>query len=157
MPTLSIERRHVNEQPAVFVRYTTTMNELANKIGAGLAKSAGFAKARRLEVVGRPFVRYTEMAKDHLTIEAGMPVKAVKLSEREGDVEAGTLPAGAVAVGLHAGSYDTLRETYRAIEKWAADQGIAFAGPPWELYLTDPGANPDQSTWRTEVYWPIGS
>ena len=33
--------------------------------------------------------------------------------------------------------------------------GHAVAGPPWEVYVTDPGEVPDPAAWRTEVVHPI--
>jgi AraC family transcriptional regulator len=41
------------------------------------------------------------------------------------------------------------------MEQWADEHDVRFAGAPWESYVTDPAANPDQSTWRTEIFWPL--
>jgi AraC family transcriptional regulator len=56
---------------------------------------------------------------------------------------------------VHAGPYDQLKETYAAVERWIEEQGASMGGPPWEVYITDPGDHPDPKDWRTEVYWPI--
>ena len=34
-------------------------------------------------------------------------------------------------------------------------EGLEGAGAPWEVYVTDPGAEPDQSKWRTEIFFPV--
>jgi AraC family transcriptional regulator len=73
----------------------------------------------------------------------------------EGEMEAGFLHAGAVALGVHAGPYEGLPETHLAIDRWLEEQGYRVAGPPWEQYVTDPGEHPDPADWRTEVYWPL--
>ncbi len=73
----------------------------------------------------------------------------------EGEMESGTLPAGPAALGVHAGWYEQLPETYAAIEKWVAANGMRTAAAPWESYVTDPAQHPDPADWRTEVYWPI--
>jgi AraC family transcriptional regulator len=73
----------------------------------------------------------------------------------DGDVEVGELPGGPVVVAMHAGPYDQLSETYAAMERWVAEQGLRFAGAPWESYITDPADHPDPAAWRTEVYWPL--
>jgi AraC family transcriptional regulator len=73
----------------------------------------------------------------------------------EGEVEAGTLPGGPVAVAVHGGPYDQLNETYAALERWIETHGYRVNGAPWEAYITDPADLPDPADWRTEVCWPL--
>lgn len=149
----SIERRSVAPQATMYVRYTTPMYELSSRITDAIGKAHTAAVTQGLRVTGRPFVRYLAMQAGTTTIEGGLPVASA--GTVAGDVEAGELPGGLVAHAVHTGAYDRLGETYRAIEAWAAAQGVHFAGAPWEYYVTDPAANPDQSTWRTEIFWPL--
>lgn len=51
-----------------------------------------------------------------------------------GDVFATETPAGAVAVAVHVGPYDRLREAHDAIHAWAAANRREFAGQSWEVY-----------------------
>ncbi len=82
-----------------------------------------------------------------------MPISAA--APGEGDVEASSLPSGPAVVGVHAGPYDQLGETYAAIERWIEANGLKAAGPPWESYITDPAEHPDPATCRTDIYWPV--
>ena len=34
--------------------------------------------------------------------------------------------------------------------------GVQPLGPMWEIYWSDPEAEPDPATWRTEILVPIG-
>lgn len=88
-----------------------------------------------------------------MTVEAGVPLAAAGTGA--GEIEAGELPGGPVAVAMHAGPYDQLTETYAAIERWMEAQGVRPGGAPWESYLTDPADHPNRADWRTAVYWPI--
>lgn len=153
MPTLSINRQPLAEQPAVFVRLRTARHELAAAIAEGLGKSFTYAQKAGLAIAGRPFTRYLSSGPGLLTIEAGAPLAAPATGE--GDIEAGALPGGPAAVAVHAGSYDQLGETYAALERWMEENGFRAAGPPWESYITDPADFPDPGDWRTEVYWPL--
>ncbi len=102
---------------------------------------------------GVPFTRYPAISDESISIEAGCKLESSVPAS--GDVEAGFLTSGPVAYALHSGHYDSLRETYSALEQWMAQQGVHPAGPPWEVYVTDPGELPNPDDWRTEVYWPI--
>ena len=153
MPTLSIERQEIAAQPVLFVRSKVARHELAKAIGSSIGRSYAQAQKAGAALAGRPYTRFTEMGAGLLTIECGMPTAT--LASGEGEVESRTLPGGAVAVGMHAGHYDQLTETYAAIERWLEAQGLRPGGAPWESYVTDPADHPDPATWRTLVYWPI--
>ena len=153
MPTLSIERRDLAPQHILFVRLRAARHEIASAIGEGLGKTFPYSQRTGLAVAGRPFTRYLSTGPGLYSLEVGMPVATTPVGE--GQVEAGTLPGGPVAVAMHAGPYDQLSESYAALERWIEANGFRVAGAPWESYITDPADLPDPADWRTEVYWPI--
>jgi AraC family transcriptional regulator len=155
MPTLSIERREIAPQHILFVRLSVARNELASAIGEGLGKAFPYSQRAGLAIAGRPFTRYQSTGPGLLRIEVGVPVATS--ASGESVVEAGTLPGGPVAVAMHAGTYDTLTDTYAALERWIEANGYRTSGAPWESYITDPADLPDPADWRTEVYWPIAT
>jgi AraC family transcriptional regulator len=153
MPTLSITRQELTRQPVVFVRRQAARHELSNAIGDGLGKTFPFAQKTGLGLAGRPFTRYLSMDPAGFAIEVGIPLSAP--APAEGEIETGFLPGGPAAVALHAGHYDTLSESYAALERWMEANGLQPAGAPWESYVTDPADHADPGDWRTEVYWPV--
>jgi AraC family transcriptional regulator len=153
MPTLSIERRQIAAQPWLFVPMRVARHEISNAIGEGLGKAFPYAMKAGYPIAGRPTSRYLSTGPGLFSMEVGVPVAAAATGE--GDVQAGTLPGGAVAVGMHAGTYESLGETYAAIERWIEAEGLKPGGAPWEAYITDPAEHPDPANWRTEVYWPL--
>lgn len=154
MPTLSIARQEHAEEPVLFVRSRVARHELATAIGEGLGKTFPYALKSGRAITGRPFTRYLSTGPGLYTIEVGMPLAAP--AHGEGEIEAGVLPGGPVAVAVHAGPYDQLSETYAALERWIEANGYRVSDAPWESYITDPADHPDPADWRTEVYWPIG-
>ena len=153
MPTLSIERREIAPQHFLFVRLRVARHELASAIGEGLGKAFPYAMRSGLAIAGRPLTRYLSTGPGLHSIEVGMPVATAATGE--GDVEAGSLPGGPIAVAMHGGPYDQLTETYAALERWIEANGYRIGGAPWESYITDPADLPDPADWRTEVYWPL--
>lgn len=55
MPTLSIERRELVEQPIVFVRMRAGRHEIAGAIGEGLGKAFPYSQRSGAALAGRPF------------------------------------------------------------------------------------------------------
>jgi AraC family transcriptional regulator len=153
MPTLSLERRDIPLQHLLFVRMRVGRHELSSAIGEGLGKAFPYAMRIGLAIAGRPLTRYLSTGPGLYEIEVGMPVSPA--GHGEGDVQAGSLPGGPVAVAVHAGPYDQLTETYAALERWIEANGFRIGGAPWESYITDPADHPDPADWRTEVVWPL--
>jgi effector-binding domain-containing protein len=60
-----------------------------------------------------------------------------------------------VATTLYAGPYENVGPAYRALAEWVQEHGHETAGPPREVYLTDPNEVQDPGALRTEIVWPI--
>ena len=64
------------------------------------------------------------------------------------------LEAHAEARVLHRGPYEAIEPTYDALAKWIAGQGYEIAGPPMEVYLSDP-SDTSPADYLTEVRFPV--
>jgi AraC family transcriptional regulator len=153
MTAPTIERKELQPQPALVVKRRVARSEIATTIAESLGKTYPYALQNGLAIAGRPFVRYSDVSPGLMTMETGTPLAAH--APGVGEIEAITLPGGPAAVAVHMGPYDTLQETYAAIERWMQQQGVRPGGSPWESYITDPAEHPDPANWRTDVYWPI--
>jgi AraC family transcriptional regulator len=153
MPTLSIERRDLTPQPFLFVQTRAARHEIAKAIAESLGKAFPYAMQKGLAIAGRPTARYLTAGPGLFEMQIGVPIASA--APGQGDVQAGELPGGPMAVAVHGGSYDSLSETYAAMERWMESQGYRPGIGPWEAYVTDPGDFPDMKDWRTEIYWPM--
>jgi len=153
MPTISVTRQHFAGQPILLIRRRIARHELQSMLSDCFGKLFGHGHKAGLAIAGWPVARYLSVGPGLWTVEAAMPLASAAAGD--GEMEAGSLPAGPVAVGVHAGPYEELPGTYAAIEQWMTDQGLKAAGAPWESYVTDPGQHPDPADWKTEVYWPL--
>lgn len=150
-------------QPYVAVRRWVTMQEFP-EIADRLPELFGWLGSRGGVPAGAPFFRYVTMGGDgRMEVEAGIPVAA--LVEVDGDVVAGTLPAGRYATLTHVGPPDQLFGVTAALLGWAAQQGLAWdltesdAGEHWaarlEVLKTNPAEQPDMTKWETELAFKL--
>jgi len=68
-------------------------------------------------------------------------VEVVHPFEPEGEVAPAETPAGEVAVAIHVGPYDRMKDTHDAIHAWRVANNRTFAGKSWEIY-GDPSDDP---------------
>lgn len=153
MATLSITRQERPEQPILLIRRRIARTQLADMLAECFGKLFVHCQTAGLPLAGWPLARYVSMGVGLWTVEAALPLAAPAAGE--GEMEAGVLAAGPVALGIHAGPYEQLPETNAAVEKWIEQNGWRVAGPPWESYVTDPSEHPNPADWRTEVFWPL--
>lgn len=149
--TYEVAARHLDQQFTAVVRGEMPAHEMS--IWLPEAYHAVFDYLRRAGItpLGPPFARFTFLG-DTVALEAGAPVNAEVPGE--GRVQPSALPAGPAAVTTHFGPYEQLDQALGAVTRWLDSRGLEAAGPHWEVYFTDPNAEPDPSRWRTEVVVP---
>jgi effector-binding domain-containing protein len=147
-------------QPYAAIRVQVTMDELGMVVPPLNQEVFAWLGEHDAAPVGAPFWKYNliDMA-DKLEVEAGVPVAAAVPGDDR--VLSGVLPAGRYATLTHVGHPSELIEATRTLRDWAAGQGLTWdmtpaeAGERWgcrlEIYLTDPGEEPDMSRWVTQL------
>jgi effector-binding domain-containing protein len=146
-------------QPYMGISAWVTMGAVGS-VADRIPEIFGWLGARGIAPAGPPFFRYNVIDMERqLLVEAGVPV--VSAVEDDGDVRAGTLPAGRFAVMTHTGAPETLMAATSVLLDWAEARGVVWdvsqadGGEQWgcrlEFYLTDPAVQPDTSKWQTEL------
>ena len=151
MPTLTIVRRDLYEEPALFIRRHIPREQLRSALAECLAKVHHYCRRAGHPIEGRPFTRFASTGPKLWTIEVGKPICA--RTKGEGEIEAGVLAGGPAAVAVHVGPHERLADTHAALARWIVANGLRAIAAPWESYVTSDADRPE--TWRTKVYWPI--
>jgi effector-binding domain-containing protein len=86
-------------------------------------------------------------------MEAGAPV--AKHVDETDQIKQSTLPAGPTAKLTHVGPYENLGAAHKTVHEWLEENNREAACNPWEIYVTDPEQEPDNTKWVTEVYYPL--
>lgn len=159
--SLAAELRDVDPQPAVVVRVSAPTPSLGELFDLHLPNIADRIADLGGEPTGAPFARYHDYSAERVDVEIGIPVRAPVANLRDvaeaepGEVAAGQLPGGRVAVTVHRGDYESLNATYGRLDEWIRSQGLTAGAGPWESYIDDPTEVQDVSQLRTEVVWPV--
>lgn len=125
---------------------------LAEKYGQIVA----YMTEQNIEFAGMPLTHWFTWDTTALSIyAAGIPVVAGTLAG-EG-MELITIPASEALKYTHIGSYHDMELAHFAINEYIYGNGINVTGGPWEIYVTDPGTEPDESKWVTEIWYPLGN
>jgi len=77
---------------------------------------------------------YRHPASRDQPMDVDFGVEVSRAFESAGEVFATETPAGMVAVAVHLGAYDRMKDTHDAIHAWRAANNRGFAGKSWEIY-----------------------
>ena len=144
---------NLEAQPIMGIRTSAPMGELGKVMGPLYKEVMGHIRENGGEAAGMPLTRFYSPPGATIEFECAIPVASpVEGGER---VQPGELPAGRAATVTHVGPYDALPEAWGALTEWMDSEGLERVGAPWEVYLTDPGAEPDPSKWRTQIFFPV--
>jgi effector-binding domain-containing protein len=137
------------EQATAMVRASLRTDGIGGWLPGVYQEVSAFLAAAGVAPVGPPFARYAFY--DHTAdVEAGCPVASAVSGH--GRVTPSSLPAGPAAPATHYGGYDELTVVYEAVAGWLKEHGYEADGPHWEVYYTDPQAEP--ARWRTDLVAP---
>ncbi|MCY1674586.1 GyrI-like domain-containing protein [Pseudarthrobacter sp. SL88] len=146
---------HLAEQPVAVVREHVRMDALPDFFGRAFGSVMAAAQRQGATPAGPPFARYHGMPGETVDVEAGFPITGT-FTTADG-VQAGTLPEADALEAIHTGPYDTLQQTYGAIQQQMRADGLTPADSMWEYYLSNPEKEPDPATWQTRVIWPVAA
>ncbi len=155
MPTESIVKKEIEAQPILFIQRKIAQTQLQPTMAECFGALFGYGVKSGFAIAGQPIARYINTGPGLWTVDFIMPL--ANSAEPEGEMQAGFLYEGSVAVAVHKGPYEELPETNAAVERWIEEKGLTANGPPWESYVTSPAEIPDPANWITEVYWPVSA
>lgn len=140
--------------PFAYVLRSAVIADVPKTMGEGFATlSSKFAEAKA-GFGGPPLAHYLSFDGNSTTFELGFPVHEKDvLALRAAGLSIGQTASGKTMKGLHVGPYDTVVETYNAMQAAMKAQGVTGASDMWECYFSPPETPPAEI--RTEVIWPV--
>jgi len=150
--TYDCEVKDIPVQPALSVRFRTTVEQLPQRFGE--AYGAVFAYMQELGEypAGPPFATYYNEDMKDLDVEAGFPTS--KSFPGKGKVEPSKAPHGRIASCLYTGPYSGVEPAYAALTEWVKAHGYEPTGVCYESYLNDPDQTPPEAL-QTQIMFAI--
>lgn len=147
-----MEIKDVSQRKTASIRIRTTVGDLSRELGRGYGEIMGLLTAQGIRPEGAPFAMYHNMDMNDLDVEMGFPVASP--CRGEGRMKPGTIPGGRTAVGVHRGSYDSMKRTYGEMSDFIKENKAVPQGLCYEFYLNDPQTTKPEEL-LTEIGFPL--
>lgn len=140
-------------QPVLYVRITTSLDELNNEFDKNFALLESYLSELGEQPASAPYAAYYNHDMQNLDVEMGFPV-ASALSGKD-EIQAGALPAFTKAVcGIHKGPYSSLDKTYEQIYAYIANNKLEQSGAHYDFYVSNPDNIPEAEL-VTKIIIPV--
>lgn len=136
MTTGSIEMTETAASRAAVVHGHIEPGQIADFLSQAYTEVLHVLEDQHSSPHGPPFARFHETATG-FDIEAGFPTTVTVVPT--GRVTSVEIPGGPTVAALHQGAFETLGETYEALDDWLVGHGYERTDDAWETYLDEPG------------------
>lgn len=153
MDTTEAELVDLDETPTAVIYGVIPMTEMVGFFDRSFTELAEVLARQGVTPTGAGFARYAGPPGETVELEVGFPVHSAVSAE--GQVRAGTLPAGRVARLVHVGAFDGLGESWGRLGEWIGAHGLTPGADMWEVYVTEPRPDMDPAELRTQLYWTL--
>jgi effector-binding domain-containing protein len=144
---------HVEPAIAISIRDNCTVAELGKKFGELYGELGQIIKKQNLKFASHLFGIYHNFRPESVDVEAGIPISGNP--EPEGRMRIMKTYGGKAVCLKYYGPYDKLSEGWSEILNYVNENSLNALAPCFEVYVTDPGSEPDSSKWLTELYFPV--
>jgi effector-binding domain-containing protein len=150
-----VQVKEIPAQRVALLRRHTKLATIGDDVSNGFAEIGEAVGRAGVPMSGPPFLVMHDVIDEETEgdVELGFPIAGP--FEGSGEVAGTELPQTTVAWTIHHGPYDEVGPAYHTLTGWIQEHGHEIAGPPREIYLTDPTETPDPADYLTEVQFPI--
>jgi len=154
-PTYTIEEITVSKKIIVYVSDSAANEaEIGKKFMQIIpGELGGFLKKSGLKMAGPPMAWYNGPGAPFI-FDIGVAVDK-QPAATEGRIKVRELVAGKAVVAHFFGPYDLTGKAYTAVGEWIKQHNKTAIGPPYELYIGDPGIEKDAYKVQTDIVFPV--
>lgn len=144
----------VNSMMAVAVRVESGVQDMSQMMGISFGKLMDYMGTKGAQMSGTPFaIWYQWEDTSKFVYDCAVPVSK-KINDK-GDIRFINTYKGKAASVEHWGDYSTSGNSWEKLMMYVGDNKLEQNGDPWEVYITDPGSEPNPEKWLTVLYCPI--
>ena len=145
-------------QPFVYILDSCSVANIGPKLGALYGEIYQSLASQGIMPVSQPFaqfIRFPHQAgdEDKVVLQAGAFMEAA--IETEGRIQLGYSTTGQTIQASHFGAYESSDVTHGVLHAYCAEHNLIVSGSAYEIYITDPGMEPNSANWETRIIYEI--
>jgi effector-binding domain-containing protein len=150
------ESTEIQEQNFIGKRFSMSVDSITAAVyGATYGEIGAFMASQQISQAGAPIAiaHMFDEATRMMDIEIAIPISGT--ATPPAGLTFGTIPAGKALKHSYTGPYENLEPEWNKLSGYVQCSGAKTRYSPYEVYLTDPGNEPDPAKWQTDLIWPV--
>jgi len=131
----------------------TSFEDIGPQMGKSYGELLKICSDNKWNILGMPFSINYDSESEYFEFDVAFKID--KMVTAPIGFISGVIPAGETVSISHFGLYENLPASYSVIENWIVKNGYIRNGRSYEVYITDPGSEPDSSKWETQIFYPV--
>jgi effector-binding domain-containing protein len=153
-PQFKIELAKIEDMQYYSERDTCSMVTIGTKLGKTYMEIVEFINKNKIKEINPPFAIYHKYEGNTFDMEAGIPVeKIIPCNNKR--IKSGRFKPSMAVVAYYYGPYENDFLAHRQIKEWIIKNKKKIISSPFEVYVTDPSVEKDNSKWLTKIYYPV--
>ena len=150
--TRIVELEQLDSFLYIGLRQVVNFADVSNKMIEMFGQLSGFIQTNEIQTEKSPFAIYHSVIGEKIDLECGIAV--LDFIEND-EMKTSAYTAKTCAVVEYYGDYNQLEQGHNTVQEWIEKRRFNIGGPPIEMYVTDPGSEPDSTKWLTKIYYPV--
>lgn len=140
---------------AIVIEASGTMDQFGEQMAELFPRLAAEQEAKGLEMAGPPFSHYLSYDEETGVAQYLVGIPITGKAKNSGDIKFKSYKEMPVIQAVHTGPYEGLHQSYGKLMEYVEDNAIDLKMEAFEIYLTDPMAEPDVTRWQTLIAMPL--
>ena len=132
--------------------------DMGEIMGKNFPKLVKWMTENKVDMAGAPFTLYKNWDEKSgmATFVSCIPVKSKVRKIRDKSITQGVVKPEKCVKTVYRGDYSKSEDAWMETFAFIEEKGLKYEnGNPFEIYVTDPGQDPNPENWVTEIYIPV--
>lgn len=145
-------------QPYIYILDSCSAANISATLGSLFGEIYQSLARKGVMPISQPFARYISFPnqagdEDKVVIKAGAFMEAA--IETDGRIQLAYSNTGNTLQASHFGPYESVSITHDAMHAYCNENNLKTNGSAYEMYITDPGLEPNPANWETKVIYEL--
>jgi effector-binding domain-containing protein len=140
--------------PYVSIKDSCSLSEMDDRMMKSVNRLKKYIAKNDLSTTGSPMTYY-HVWNPPATVVYEPTMRLNEMVEVGDGFTSGQTYSGRAVMAIHVGSYESMEESWNALDAYAESKGYEVTGSPWEEYIRHPDNEPVAENYLTHIYMPV--
>lgn len=140
--------------PFISIKDSCSVSEMDSRMMKSVNSLKKYIAKNDLSTAGAPITFY-HVWNPPATVVYEPAMRLNEVAEGKDEFNSGITHSGKAVMAIHVGSYESMEESWNALDAYVQSKGYNVIGSPWEEYIRYSDNEPVAENYLTHIYMPV--